>query len=76
MGSKWQRGDALCGREASGRGRPRHGPSAGREEERRGWRAGLGRVGGTAGVGRCGERAGPMREKDGLGCWGSRAGFG
>ena len=36
----------------------------------------LGRVGGTAGVGRCGERAGPMREKDGLGCWGSRAGFG
>ena len=31
----------------------------------------LGRVGGTAGVGRCGERAGPMREKDGLGCWGS-----
>ena len=70
VGSRWQWGDALCGREASGRGRPRHGPSAGSEGRRAG-PSGSGPGEGTAGVGRCGERAGPMREKDGLGCWGS-----
>ena len=65
VGSKWQRGDALCGREASGRGRPRHGPSAGREEERGrgelGW-AGLEALrewaGAEKGLGPCGRRMG------------------
>ena len=58
--------------EVLGRG---FGPCAGSEGRRAG-PSGSGPGEGTAGVGRCGERAGPMREKDGLGCWGSRAGFG
>ena len=64
-GSRLQRGGALCGREASGRGRPRHGPSAGSESgccgpSRPKRSAALGRAGWAEGRGPL--RAGPERE--------------